>query len=135
MSTARHGDVELYFETFGSSADPTLLLVNGMGSQCINYDEQWCEKFAARGFQVIRFDNRDAGLSSKLDGTPYTLADMAGDALAVLDAVGVDRAHVMGVSMGGDDRAAPRHRPRRTIAVDDVGDVANRRGRLRPELT
>jgi pimeloyl-ACP methyl ester carboxylesterase len=101
MPTAHHGEVELYYETFGSVADPTLLLVNGLGSQCINFDEQWCEKFAARGYRVFRFDNRDTGLSSKLDGIAYTLGDMAGDVLAVLDAERVGRAHVMGLSMGG----------------------------------
>ena len=67
MAFAHHGDVELYYETFGDRDDPALLLVNGLGSQCINYHEQWCEKFAAEGFFVIRFDNRDVGLSSKLD--------------------------------------------------------------------
>jgi pimeloyl-ACP methyl ester carboxylesterase len=101
MPSAHNGEVALYYETFGSDEDPALLLVNGLGSQSINYDEQWCEKFAARGFQVIRFDNRDTGLSSKLDDTSYTLADMARDAVAVLDAVSAGRAHVMGVSMGG----------------------------------
>jgi len=102
MPTAHHGDVELYFEEFGSPADPTLLLVNGLGSQCINYDVEWCEMFVARGYRVIRFDNRDTGLSSKLDDRPrYSLRDMAGDALAVLDAANAARAHVMGLSMGG----------------------------------
>jgi pimeloyl-ACP methyl ester carboxylesterase len=101
MATARNGDVELYYEAFGSPDDPTLLLVNGFGSQCINYDEPWCEKFAAQGYQVVRFDNRDVGLSSQLEGRTYSLPDMAGDAVAVLDALGVDRAHVHGVSMGG----------------------------------
>ncbi len=65
MPTARHGDVELFFEVFGAPSDPTLLLINGLGSQCINYDEHWCEKFAAEGYRVIRFDNRDVGLSTK----------------------------------------------------------------------
>jgi pimeloyl-ACP methyl ester carboxylesterase len=101
MAIARNGDVELYYETFGDAADPTLLLVNGLSSQCINFAVEWCEMFAARGYQVVRFDNRDVGLSSKLDGIEYALADMARDALAVLDAVGVERAHVMGLSMGG----------------------------------
>lgn len=100
MATATNGAVELYYETFGAASEPTLLLVNGLGSQCINYAEPWCEKFAAEGYQVVRFDNRDTGLSTKLD-TDYTLADMALDAIAVLDAVGADRAHVMGLSMGG----------------------------------
>ena len=101
MPTTRNGDVEIYFETFGSDADPTLLLINGLGSQCINYDGRWCEKFAAQGYRVVRFDNRDTGLSSKLDGSPYVLRDMAGDALAVLDALNAPRAHIMGLSMGG----------------------------------
>ena len=101
MSIARNGDVEIYYETFGNSADPPLVLVNGLGSQCINYDAEWCELFAAEGYRVIRFDNRDVGLSSKLDGVDYSVQDMAQDVLAVLDAEGIDRAHVLGLSMGG----------------------------------
>ena len=101
MPTTHHGAVELHYETFGAPGVPTLLMVNGLGSQSINYDDEWCEKFAARGYCVVRFDNRDTGLSSKMDGTDYTLRDMASDAVAVLDATGVDRADVMGVSMGG----------------------------------
>jgi pimeloyl-ACP methyl ester carboxylesterase len=120
MAYAHNGDVELYYDTFGDPADLALLLVNGLGSQSINYAVEWCEKFAAEGFFVIRFDNRDVGLSTKFDDVradlvavmrarrdgrapvvPYTLHDMADDAGAVLDAVGVERAHVMGLSMGG----------------------------------
>jgi pimeloyl-ACP methyl ester carboxylesterase len=112
MATAHNADVELYYETFGSRGDPALLLVNGMGSQCINYAEEWCEKFASRGVRVIRFDNRDTGLSSKLDGVDYSLGDMALDCLAVLDAVGVDRAHVM-------ERLAIDH-PERLLSLTSV---------------
>ena len=101
MTFATNGDVALFYETFGARRDPALLLVNGLGSQCINYCADWCEKFAAEGFFVIRFDNRDVGLSSKLDDVSYTPSDMAADAVAVLDDLGIDRAHVMGVSMGG----------------------------------
>jgi pimeloyl-ACP methyl ester carboxylesterase len=108
MPFTRNGDCELYFETFGSPTDPTLLLINGLGSQCINYAEAWCEKFVARGFHVIRFDNRDVGLSTHFIDAPvgargeaYVLSDMADDAIAVLDANGVEQAHVMGLSMGG----------------------------------
>lgn len=106
--TAANGDCTLYFETFGSPADPTLLLVNGLGSQCVNYDVDWCAMFAAEGLHVVRFDNRDVGLSTHFADAPiddtgaaYRIADMADDAIAVLDALGVGRAHVMGVSMGG----------------------------------
>ncbi len=93
-------EVELHHESFGRAEDPALVLVNGLGSQCINYPAAWCERFVAHGFRVVRFDNRDVGLSSKLDHS-YTLADMADDVVAVLDALAIDRAHVMGLSMGG----------------------------------
>jgi pimeloyl-ACP methyl ester carboxylesterase len=102
MSTARNGDVEIYYESFGDPGQPTLLLlVNGLGSQCINYAAEWCDMFCREGFRVVRFDNRDVGLSSKVHHDEYVLADMADDAVAVLDALGADRAHVMGCSMGG----------------------------------
>jgi len=101
MSTAQNGDVEIYYESFGDPADPTLVLINGLGSQCINYAVEWCELFVAEGYHVVRFDNRDTGLSSKLDGVDYALADMADDVIAVLDAIGVEKAHVLGLSMGG----------------------------------
>ena len=100
MTYARNGDVELYHETFGDPSDPALLLVNGLGSQCVNFRVEWCEQFVAAGFHVIRFDTRDVGLSTKLTAL-YSLDDMADDAIAVLDSAGVERAHVMGVSMGG----------------------------------
>jgi pimeloyl-ACP methyl ester carboxylesterase len=110
MTTGRaaNGACELHYDTFGDPADPTLLLVNGLGSQCTNYRDAWCEMFAGRGFHVVRFDNRDVGLSTSFADAPvddkgacYRLSDMADDAFAVLDALGVRRAHVMGLSMGG----------------------------------
>ena len=94
MSATANGEVSLYYETFGADDDPVLLLVNGLGSQCINFKAEFCEKFAGRGFRVVRFDNRDVGLSSHLKGGPhYTVDDMAQDGFAVLDAVGADAAH------------------------------------------
>jgi hypothetical protein len=99
--TATNGDVAIHYDVFGDAAHPTLLLVNGLGSQCINYKEAWCEMFAAEGFQVVRYDNRDVGLSSHLPDAAYTCSDMAADGMAVLDALGVQQAHVMGLSMGG----------------------------------
>jgi pimeloyl-ACP methyl ester carboxylesterase len=103
---ATNGDCSLYYETFGSPGDPTVLLVNGLGSQCINYAVEWCAMMVAEGLQVVRFDNRDVGLSTHFTDAPaganaYELTDMAADAIAVLDALGVERAHVMGLSMGG----------------------------------
>ncbi len=108
MSYATNATCEIYYDEFGSSDSATLLMVNGLGSQCINYADEWCAMFVGSGFHVVRFDNRDVGLSSKFTNAPtgqkgesYMLADMADDAIAVLDAVGVERAHIMGLSMGG----------------------------------
>jgi pimeloyl-ACP methyl ester carboxylesterase len=108
MAFAKNRTCEIYYDTFGSPSDPTLLLVNGLGSQCINYHEDWCAKFVAAGFFVVRFDNRDVGLSTSFEGASvgargesYLLSDMASDALAVLDAIEVTKAHALGLSMGG----------------------------------
>jgi len=110
------GDVEICFETFGDPADPAMLLIMGLGTQMLAWHEDFCEQLAARGFFVIRHDNRDIGRSSRLKqlGTPplwkivrrdrhpgYSLADMAADSVGVLDHLGIRRAHVVGASMGG----------------------------------
>lgn len=102
MPDTAHDDVTLYYETFGAETDPVLLLVNGLGSQCINFKAEFCQMLAREGFRVVRFDNRDVGLSTHLkDGPEYAVNDMAGDGFAVLDAIGADRAHLAGWSMGG----------------------------------
>jgi pimeloyl-ACP methyl ester carboxylesterase len=108
MPYATNGDCKLYYETFGDRGDPALLMVNGLGSQSINYKDAWCQKFAAHGLYTIRFDNRDMGLSTHFtdaatgpQGECYTVSDMARDCIAVLDAEGIDKAHIMGLSMGG----------------------------------
>jgi pimeloyl-ACP methyl ester carboxylesterase len=113
--------VELEYESFGSTDDPTLLLVQGFTAQLTGWEVGLCEMFTSRGLHVVRFDNRDAGLSTKFEGqradpsavlaalrsggpvpvVPYTLSDMAADAVGLLDHLGVERAHVMGQSMGG----------------------------------
>ncbi len=112
--------IELEYETFGDSGDPTLLLVNGYTSQLTGWDEGVCARFVDQGLHVVRYDNRDVGLSSKLTGTvqpatvlaailagepvpevPYTLSHMAADGIGLLDHLGVERAHIAGVSMGG----------------------------------
>lgn len=128
MPEARNGDCTLYYETFGSPSDPTLLLVNGLGSQCINYSTDWCSMWVAAGFHVVRFDNRDVGLSTHFTDAPvddagacYRLTDMAADAVAVLDAIGVERAHVLGLSMGGMIvQHLAIHHPRRLHTVTSV---------------
>jgi pimeloyl-ACP methyl ester carboxylesterase len=115
--TCRVGDVDIAYETFGDPSDPALLLVMGLATQMIAWHEDFCAQLAERGFHVIRFDNRDVGRSSAMRDIPvptlrqlalrskkaagYTLSDMAGDAVGLLDQLGIERAHVAGASMGG----------------------------------
>lgn len=119
MPYAAANGIELFYDSVGDPADPTMLLVNGLGTQLISWHDELCEMLAARGFQVVRFDNRDVGLSTHIDqpvekGTvaaaargdhtpvaPYLLDDMADDAAGLLDHLGAGAAHVVGVSMGG----------------------------------
>jgi pimeloyl-ACP methyl ester carboxylesterase len=114
----------LEYETYGSSVDPPVLMVMGFGSQLVSWPREFCGQLAAGGRYVIGFDNRDCGLSTKLDGVdarvaevqfaaasgdferarelaPYTLSDMARDGFGLLTALGIERAHVVGASMGG----------------------------------
>jgi len=110
------GDVRLCYETFGDPGDPALLLIMGLATQMVAWHEDFCADLVRRGFFVIRFDNRDIGRSSKIEGRPptmaqiltrsrkagrYTLRDMAGDAVGLLDHLGIEKAHVVGASMGG----------------------------------
>lgn len=110
-------NIEIEYEAFGDPNSPPLLLINGFGSQLIFWDEQLCDRFAQSGLYVIRFDNRDVGLSSKMKEAglpdigallrgeaidpPYTIEDMADDAVGLLDALGIEKAHICGMSMGG----------------------------------
>jgi pimeloyl-ACP methyl ester carboxylesterase len=100
MPRAHNGDVEIEYQSFGDDRAEAILLVNGLGSQMTRWPEAFCEKLVAKGYRAIRFDNRDTGLST-WPSEPYTLKDMANDGVAVLDAAGVRKAHIAGVSMGG----------------------------------
>ena len=113
--------IELEFDTFGDPKNPALLLVMGYTAQMVAWEEEFCKMFAANNLFVIRFDNRDCGLSTKFDGAqvdvnavitaalmeepmpkvPYTLSDMASDAVGLLNFLKIERAHVLGASMGG----------------------------------
>lgn len=113
--------IDIHYEEHGDSGDPAMLLIMGFGAQLTLWPDELVEALVSRGFRVIRYDNRDIGLSHKFDGVrapgivrmtlmsklgltprvPYTLRDMAADAIGLLDALDIDRAHIVGASMGG----------------------------------
>jgi pimeloyl-ACP methyl ester carboxylesterase len=117
MPRAQANGIEIEYDVVGKPTDPTMLLIMGLAAQMVWWEDTWCEDLASRGFQVVRFDNRDVGLSTQRDdgalpdlnalmagdpaSAPYLLEDMAEDAAGLLDALGVDQAHVVGASMGG----------------------------------
>jgi pimeloyl-ACP methyl ester carboxylesterase len=102
MPIASANGLELYHETIGDPDDPPLLLVSGLGAHCTGYDDELCSAIAALGLRVIRYDNRDVGLSTHLPpDSSYGIADLAADGLALLDALGIERVHLVGCSMGG----------------------------------
>jgi pimeloyl-ACP methyl ester carboxylesterase len=105
-----------------------LLLIMGLGCQLIHWPEDFCRQLATRGFRVVRFDNRDAGCSTHLPGLRYTLEDMAADAVGLLDALGVESAHVVGASLGGmiAQTMAIRH-PRRLRSLASLMSTTGRR--------
>lgn len=113
--------IEIHYEEHGKTEDPAMLLIMGFGAQLTLWPDELVDELVGHGFRVIRYDNRDIGLSQKFDGVkapglvkmtlmskigltprvPYTLADMAADGIGLLDALGIDRAHIVGASMGG----------------------------------
>jgi pimeloyl-ACP methyl ester carboxylesterase len=118
---ARANGIDLCYEIFGDAgAEPTLLIM-GLGAQMIHWDDEFCRQLAARGFRVIRFDNRDIGKSSRMTGgkrlgavellklrflkipvaAPYALHDMAEDTVGLMDVLAIKSAHLFGASMGG----------------------------------
>jgi len=117
VKRAHAGEVELAYERFGDPSDAPVLLVMGLATQMLGWHEEFCAGLAARGLYVIRFDNRDVGLSTHLHRAPmpdiraamagdtssaaYTLSDMARDTVGLLDALGLQSAHLVGASMGG----------------------------------
>jgi pimeloyl-ACP methyl ester carboxylesterase len=129
------GAVDLCYDAFGDPARPTLLLIMGMGFQLLHWPEEFCRRLAAEGFRVVRFDNRDAGRSTHLPGCRYTLDDMADDAVGLLDALGVDSAHVVGASLGGmvAQTMAIRY-PDRVRSLASLMSTTGRRGVGRTSL-
>ncbi|MEK3904594.1 alpha/beta fold hydrolase [Paenibacillus sp. FSL R7-0179] len=121
MNIIQTNNIELAYDSFGNENDEAIILIAGLGTQMIRWTVPFCEQLAARGFRVVRFDNRDTGcsthyshypamdfsalaaalMSGQRPDMPYTLDDMAGDVIGLLDALGIDKAHVVGRSMGG----------------------------------
>ncbi len=146
------GGIEIAYETFGDPSDPTVLLVMGLGMQMLAWDERFCEQLVDRGFQVVRFDNRDVGLSTKVGGgvpnviagalgmtgsARYTLNDLAGDSIGLLDHLDVRRAHVVGASMGGmiAQTLASRHPDRVESLCSIMSGPGGRKPSTMPRLS
>src|SRR5580693_2215368 len=136
--------ITLCYETFGEPSDPTALLIMGLGTQMVAWQEDFCRELAERGLHVVRFDNRDIGRSTHLSGRPptipqlltrsrraahYTLGDMADDAAGLLRELDLAPAHVIGASMGGmiAQTLAARHRD----AVRSLVSIMSNTGNIR----
>ncbi len=137
------GGITLCYETFGDPSDPAVLLIMGLGAQMVTWQEDFCEALVARGLHVVRFDNRDVGRSTHLQGPPpslvellrysgsaarYTLADMAQDAVGLMDELEIDSAHVIGASQGGmiAQSVAARHPTRVRSLVSMMSSTGGR---------
>ena len=149
--------VEIAYEAFGDPAGPPVLLIMGLGTQMIAWPDEMCQRLADAGHHVIRYDNRDVGLSTHLDEVrapslpdivlrradpPYTISDMADDGAGLLTALGIDSAHIVGASMGGfiAQHLALRHRSRvrsMTLIMTSTGSklVGNPKPKLFARLT
>lgn len=135
MPQLRANNIDLEVESYGRLDAPAIVLVMGLGAQLTRWNIELCEALVARGYRAIRFDNRDCGLSSRLDklpvpsfgksgltaAAPYTIADMAADALGLLDALAIEAAHFVGASLGGAvvQHLAADH-PRRTLSLTSI---------------
>jgi pimeloyl-ACP methyl ester carboxylesterase len=148
MPQIRANGIDIEYESFGRDSDPLILLIMGFGAQLIFWPEALCQGLAAKGFRVVRFDNRDVGKSTHLAGqpapdpralfaevmagrhphVPYSLDDMAKDAVGLMGALRVDRAHIVGASMGGmiAQLVAINH-PDRTKSLISIMSTTGRR--------
>jgi len=147
---AQANGLQIAYEEFGNGDDPVILLVAGLYNQLVRWPVEFCELLVAKGYRVIRFDNRDIGLSEKMDGarapgyfrlllassfcvqvkTAYTLDDMAEDTIGVLDALNIKTAHLVGMSMGGmiSQIAAARY-PDRILSLTSMMSTSGVRGK------
>ena len=137
MPSVSANNIQIEYEAFGNPNSPPLLLIAGFCDQLIIWDTELCEQLAQLGHYVIRFDNRDVGLSTKFEeagipdigamlrgeaiNAPYTIEDMADDAVGLLDALGIEKAHICGMSMGGMiAQAVVINHPQRVLSLISI---------------
>jgi pimeloyl-ACP methyl ester carboxylesterase len=142
---AEANGLSLCYQTFGSPTDPALVLVMGLGAQMIWWEDGLCQRLAGRGYNVVRFDNRDIGKSSRISApppdlarvfagleplkAPYTLDDMARDTVGLMDALNIDEAHIVGASMGGMiAQLVAIHDPERVRTLTSIMSTTGERG-------
>lgn len=155
MSQVRANGIQLEYESFGDERAPAVLLIMGLGVQMIYWPDDFCRRIADAGYRVIRFDNRDIGQSERMDHlgkvdvlraglrklfglkvqAPYLLDDMAQDSVGLLDALGIERAHIIGLSMGGmiGQIIAAKY-PQRTLSFTCIMSTSGARGLKQPSL-
>ncbi len=149
MPNIRANNIDIYYEENGPADAPVILLVMGLGAQMIAWPDAFIHGLVSKGFRIIHYDNRDVGMSQRMEGAqapnlvwtmfkariglpvsvPYTLGDMAGDGIGLLDALGIDKAHVVGASMGGMivQLMAATH-PERTLSMTSIMSSSGKPG-------
>ena len=149
MPNIRANNIDIYYEENGPADGPVILLVMGLGAQMIAWPDEFIHGLVSKGYRVIHYDNRDVGLSQWMEGAktphlvwtmfkariglpvrvPYTLSDMAADGIGLLDALGIDKAHVVGASMGGMivQLMAANH-PERTLSMTSIMSSSGKAG-------
>jgi pimeloyl-ACP methyl ester carboxylesterase len=149
MPNIRANNIELYYEENGPADGPVILLVMGLGAQMIAWPDEFIHGLVSKGYRVIHYDNRDVGLSQRMEGAktphlvwtmfkariglpvrvPYTLSNMAADGIGLLDALGIDKAHVVGASMGGMIvQLMAANYPERTLSMTSIMSSSGKAG-------
>ncbi len=149
MPIAKANGIDICYEEFGKPDDPVILLIMGLGTQMLAWSEPFCHLLTGSGFRVIRYDNRDVGLSTRMEGarrvnmgwsiarawlglkvrSPYSLEDMAADAMGLLDELGIAKAHIVGASMGGMiAQIVAATYPQRVLSLTSIMSTSGRRG-------
>lgn len=153
MASVTANGIQIEYETFGNANSPALLLIIGLGCQLIHWQDEFCQQIADSGFYVIRYDNRDKGFSTRVEGppadkimetitaltmgqkatVPYTIEDLAMDAAGLLNALKIDKAHLCGMSMGGFiAQTFALNNPTRTLSLTSIYSTPGSRSKYPP---